>query len=225
MQVSDASDSDPLHNFLRALAARGDDHRVQNPYRLPGRLANLEAYLLAMLKAGGRRVLLVGEAPGYRGCLLTGIPFSSPRLLRQAPHPWLRRLRPSLELTGDTAEATASLVWQGLAGRRSLPLCWNAFPFHPHRPDRPDSNRSPTAEELIEGEQHLRQLAELYAPQLVVGVGRKGGQAARRALPLCEVVEIRHPSYGGKAAFDEGLRRVYRRRLAPDPGRLTADRG
>jgi uracil-DNA glycosylase len=216
--VPDVGDNEPLQDFLRALAARADDERVQNPYRLPGRLANLEAYLRAQLTAGGRRMLLVGEAPGYRGCLLTGIPFSSPRLLRAAPHPMLRRLLPALELTGDGAEATASLVWQGLARRRTPPLCWNAFPFHPHRTGEPDSNRAPDAAELREGMYYLQRLAQLYNPQLVVGVGRKGAAAARRALPHCEIIEIRHPSHGGKAAFDAGLRRAYRRRVTAGRG-------
>ena len=122
-----------LDVFLRPLRERTDSATVQNPYRRPGREANLRSYLEAMLSRPGRRMLLVGEAPGYRGCLHTGIPFSSEALLREAPHPFLARLRPALQLQGYRTEATASIAWAALVGRRTLPLFWNAFPFHPHR--------------------------------------------------------------------------------------------
>ncbi len=207
-----------LEEFLQALAQRRDDARVRNPYRLPGRLQNLRAYLQQALDCDGRRILLIGEAPGYRGCFLTGVPFSSERLLRRAPHAFLRRLRPALALQGNQSEATASLVWQALAGRRTIPLFWNAFPFHPHEYDRPDSNRAPTAAEVEEGAWYLSQLAELFQPWQVAGVGRRGHDAAMLALPQHSPELIRHPSYGGKADFNAGLARLYRRRVTAGPG-------
>ena len=68
----------------------------------------------------GRRVLVVGEALGYRGGLLTGIPISCERLLREQRHPFWRRLAPQLTIEGDTPEATATIVWDYLANRRRI---------------------------------------------------------------------------------------------------------
>ncbi len=208
-RAADTEQDAALREFLQGLSARAHRRDSCNPYRLPGRLHNLQVYLDAMLHRPGRRVLLVGEAPGYRGCLLTGIPFTSPRLLDRAPHPFLRRLRPRLQLGGDSGEATATCVWRGLARRRRLPLFWNAFPFHPHPAGRPLGNRPPNARELQEGQRYLRRLAHLYRPELVVGVGRRGFEAACRALPDLPLLRIRHPSHGGQQAFLDGLEQVY----------------
>jgi len=46
------------------------------------RRENLQLYLEKMQKLNPS-FLLLGEAPGYRGCRLTGIPFSSERILEK----------------------------------------------------------------------------------------------------------------------------------------------
>ena len=82
--------------------------------RAPLLRARLAAYLSARSDA---RILLVGEAPGYRGARVSGLPFTSER-----------------QLTGDgPAEATATIVAAGSrrarARRRRAAL--------EHRPDAP----------------------------------------------------------------------------------------
>jgi uracil-DNA glycosylase len=199
-----------IEKFVEILATRPAGNRVDNPYRRQACRHNLRCYLQAILSRPGRRVLLVGEALGYRGGKLTGIPFSSEKLLSQAPHPFLRALQGQLILEGETSEATASMVWNTLARRRRIPLFWNAFPFHPHLAASPSSNRAPTAGEIAEGQALLRKLAELYQPQLVAGLGHKGTRCARQAFPGREITQIRHPSYGGKADFQVGMARLLR---------------
>ncbi|MGZ4380022.1 MAG: uracil-DNA glycosylase [Gaiellaceae bacterium] len=142
------------------------------------RCARLAAYLDVRRDAS---LLLVGEAAGYRGARVSGIPFTSER-----------------QLTGaGPAEATATIVHRVLAelGVEEDVLLWNLVPTHPHRPGNPASNRPPTRDEIRAAAPFLDALA---AGRQVVAVGR----LAQRALggPY-----VRHPSHGGAAAFHRAL--------------------
>lgn len=147
------------------------------------RCARLEAYLDAR---GGARWLLVGEAAGWRGARVSGLPFTSER-----------------QLSGSgPAEATATIVHRVLRelGVENDVLLWNVVPTHPHRPGEPRSNRPPTRTEIEAGAPFL---AELAGRRRVVPIGR----VAERALGL---PGVRHPSHGGAQAFRGGLVQVLR---------------
>ncbi len=195
-------------SLIAALEQRPHSDTVCNPYRLPGRAHNLRAYLRAIETRPGRRLLVVGEALGYRGGLGTGIPLSSSALLTHSRQPFLRALSPSLRLHDEVPEATATIVWDYLARRRTIPLFWNAFPFHPHHKGEPHSNRAPTAAEVAEGIAYLRLIGDWYRPQRVAGLGRKGVKALEMAFPGVRVITLRHPSYGGKNEFIRGMDRL-----------------
>lgn len=123
-------------------------------------------------------ILLVGEAPGYRGARVSGIPLTSER-----------------QLTGSgPAEATATVVHRVLAelGLTDEVLLWNVVPTHP---GTASSNRPPTRAEI---EASASFLDELARGRLVVAVGRVAH--ARLGGPY-----VRHPARGGAAAFRAGL--------------------
>jgi len=152
---------------------------THNQYaRSPLRRERLAAYLEARR---GARLLLVGEAAGYRGARVSGIPFTSER-----------------QLTGTgPAEATATIVHRVLAelGLEHDVLLWNLVPTHPHRPGNPASNRPPTRDEIRAAGPFLDALA---GGRQVVAIGR----LAQRTLggPY-----VRHPSHGGAPAFRRSL--------------------
>jgi uracil-DNA glycosylase len=140
--------------------------------------ARLATYLEAR---GDARYLLVGEAAGYRGARVSGVPFTSER-----------------QLSGSgPAEATATIVHCALAdvGLEDDVLLWNVVPTHPHRPGVPSSNRRPTATEVREA---MRFLLELAAGRRTIAVGRL-------AHSVLGGPYVRHPSHGGSAEFRAGL--------------------
>lgn len=204
------SDSNTLASFVDALARQKRLSHVYNPYayrhELSGEICrhNLSRYLNLML---GRhpQTILVGEALGHRGGRLTGIPFSSERLIINNSFAQLvdfstcrlaHRERP-------IAESTATIMWNGLYQLGVPVLLWNAFPFHPHKPKDPKSNRPPSATELKIGFAYLSQLLMLFDLKQTVAVGRKADYLLTRQ--GIDHVTVRHPSYGGKAEFLEGL--------------------
>jgi uracil-DNA glycosylase len=170
--------------FIERLVA-ADIGTTFNFYRQGGRAALLRERLGAHLGAGeAASVLLVAEAPGYRGTRVSGVPLTSERQL----------------MGSGPAEATATIVHSVLAelGLAGEVLLWNVVPTHP---GDARSNRPPTRAEVEAGLPFVRELAH---GRRVVAVGR----VAERALggPY-----VRHPSHGGATAFRAGLESVLRR--------------
>jgi len=167
-------------SFVEELAA-AEIGATFNFYRDGPRAAllmrRLDDYLAARSNA---TLLLVGEAPGYRGARYSGVPFTSER-----------------QLTGaGPAEATATIVRRVLEELEleAETLCWNAVPTHP---GTETSNRRPTSNEIEAGTRFVRRLAE---GRRVLAIGRVA--AAATGAPY-----IRHPSHGGAEEFRAGLLR------------------
>jgi len=192
-----------VRRFVATLSDFPSTRALANPYRSLRRRQNLEAYLLALLAWPYSGHLLVGEAPGERGCARTGIPFTDERLLRSGSHPFLKSLRSAVQVTGSTAENTAGIIWSHLCHSGVVPAFWNAVPFHPRGDRRP--NRSPTATEIYRCQGFLDQVLRILMPGSVIAVGRTA-EAALARLGMKSFASVRHPSHGGKRGYIAGLR-------------------
>lgn len=199
--------------FITKLAARKSSERVFNPYENPKLAENLNKYLSFMLENSGKRILLVGEAPGYKGCRLTGIPFSSGAVIRETPLGLFKKIGKDIAIKKIESENTAKIVWEFLDGKRHYPLFWNSFPFHPHPKGNPEKNRAPTREEIREGMEYLKELMEIFEPKIIAGVGRAGEHCSSQAFPYRKITYIRHPSYGGKTDFLAGMKKLFERKI------------
>ncbi|MCL6271576.1 hypothetical protein M3P05_16795 [Sansalvadorimonas sp. 2012CJ34-2] len=197
-----------LEDFLSTLNSFDGSDTIYNPYKDKSILNNLRVYLEFMDKHAGKRVLLVGEAPGYKGCRITGIPFTSSYQLTNSENPNICRFKDKLVFSKTESENTAKIVWDFLSHERSIPLFWNSFPFHPHLKGKSNSNRAPTSKEIEFGVTILRKLKDIYEPEVIASIGRKGETAIKKAFPDIQVQYIRHPSYGGKRDFLQGMSNI-----------------
>jgi hypothetical protein len=140
-----------------------------------GRRRNLGLYLEEMLDRAPK-VLLLGEAPGFRGMRITGVPFTN-RTMFQGPANGFGLLGPSKgyslppEAADVAAEPTATVMWEVLAELQFLPLLWSACPWHTHVPGKPQSNRTPTVADARAGTPFWQSLAGLFGIETVVAVG------------------------------------------------------
>jgi uracil-DNA glycosylase len=177
-----------IRDFVTRLAAAEIGETYNQYAASPLLRERLRRYLDVCLDA---EVVLVGEAAGYRGARVSGIPFTSER-----------------QLTGyGPAEATATIVHGVLAelGVEDDVLLWNVVPTHP---GSETSNRRPTRDEVEAASPFLNELAR----------GRVAIAVGRLAAAALDAPYVRHPSHGGAAAFEEGLRRAFAtigRRRAP----------
>lgn len=166
------------------------------------RLANLRRYL-RLIAACGSTTLLVGEAPGYRGATVTGVPFFSVRELAATPGLITGAADGEGFTIPDTTlrwELSASIVQKALAAWPSpTPASWPVYPNHPfHAGDRA-TNRAPRADEVRAGAPIAVELIRALGIRLVVAVGRKAEGAL--AVAGIEAIAVRHPAQGGAARF------------------------
>lgn len=204
-----------LDQLLARLASQPSTPAVTNPYAggsvgAERRRRNLARYLdlLAQVPAP---VAIIGEAPGYRGCAVTGIPLTSRRVLAEVWPCWPPLASLARDLTADVdapwSEPTAAVLWRHLMPLlQAPPLLWNAFPFHPHPPGDASANRRPSRAELAEGAPYLREILCLFRPRLIVALGRIAQQQlAGIGADAPRILALRHPARGGATQFAAGL--------------------
>jgi uracil-DNA glycosylase len=171
---------------------------------------NLFLYLQQMVNLKPR-MLFVGEAPGYRGCRLTGVPFTSEYILLNGLEQLSlfgesRGYRKTDEFEKLWKEATASIFWESVVKTLHIPLLWNAFPYHPFQRGNEQSNRQPTKIEISTGQEFLKELIRLFDIEIVVALGNTAETTLKSMGIACQ--KVRHPSFGGKIMFINGINDV-----------------
>lgn len=157
---------DEIEKFIRELAECHVEGYITNMYDDKVgdneiKRENLKLYLKEMKKLNPKYVL-IGEAPGYRGCLLTGIPFTSEYIIMN--NKFFRNKGYDMRNKNNkiSKEGTATITWEAFDFHNQYPLLWNSFPFHPHKAENFNSNRKPYAEELKIGKVFLEKIFELF---------------------------------------------------------------
>ena len=205
-----------INDFIEELANIEVTPNVYNQYSYEHlenyiRRDNLAIYLNNMAKIKPK-MILVGEAPGYRGCRITGVPFTSEYIL-------MNKVK-GTNLFGEEngyrlvckkdkliKEATASIIWSIFTEYNIVALGWNAFPYHPHKEGNFDSNRTPLKKELLLGENPLLQIIDMYNIKKVVAMGNKAEESLNKLGIKC--TKVRHPAQGGKNEFVRGMKEIF----------------
>lgn len=193
----------------------------------PGiRRKQLRAYLRERL--GKARLVVVGEALGYRGGHFSGIAMTSERILLGKkkddgiePEQIFssitpRRTSKPQKCPDGFSESTATIVWSTLLKLGLRPeqfVLWNAFPWHSFDSRRGIlSNRMPTKAERCAGLPVLHAFLELFPCDEIAALGNVAASQLKEL--NVEMHPVRHPASGGAKLFRhqiaktvQGLRR------------------
>ena len=150
------------------------------------------------------RLFVLAEAPGPWGCRFTGVPITSEEQLLDPSFPHAGRQ--SSARPEPYREYSASIYWRVMAPYAADILTWNTVPFHPFKPGKPTSIRTPRTTEIKRFAPLLSQMLAILRPERIAAIGRKAEKALAAA--GVQATYVRHPSQGGALLFEEGMRTI-----------------
>jgi hypothetical protein len=184
------------------------------------RRKQLAAYLRKRLEK--IKLVLIGEALGYRGGHFSGIPMTSERILLgkkkdrgiepEQVFSSIRACRTSKprKCPEGFSEPTATIVWSTLLRLGLKPeqlVLWNAFPWHSFDPRRGMlSNRMPNKSERAAGLLVLKAFLDLFPCNEIVALGNVAGSQLKEL--NTEIHQVRHPASGGAKLFRQQIARI-----------------
>ena len=179
------------------------------------RRQQLRAYVQERL--GHAKLVVIGEALGYRGGHFSGIAMTSERMLLRKQQHIVARIKPRRTSKPSVcpegfSEPTATIVWGALLEIGVPPnefVLWNAFPWHSFDPHRGLlSNRTPNKSEQLAGRPALKDFLELFPCEQIVALGKIA--AAQLEQLGVNAHCVRHPASGGAKLFRQQIARIVR---------------
>src|SRR6266516_70693 len=231
LHLVEAMSSNELDQFLRLLR-RSPSGAVFNPWwevdeqndsdrNAPAvRRNQLRAYL--QQRPGKAKLVIIGEAVGYRGGHFSGIPMTSERILlgrskkvRVNSNDFFSNINPRRTSKPEKcpdgfSEPTATIVWGAFLRLGLKPdqfVLWNAFPWHSFDPRRGMlSNRMPNKSEQVASFPVLKAFLELFLCDQIVALGKIA--AAQLGKLNVDVHCVRHPASGGAKLFRHQIAKI-----------------
>lgn len=195
-----------FENVFNPYADRCAVHDVQDAPSLRSQA------LLQLLQAASMieiDALWIGRDLGHRGGRRTGLALTDDVHVPIHAARW--KISIERATTGSImAERTAAVIWTMLVSVPAAVFLWNVFPLHPHEPNDPFTNRSHRQKERMAGEALLAELITMLRPRRLVAIGNDAAKVADRFAGVSDVVQVRHPSYGGQTEFIDQIRCLYK---------------
>ena len=223
--------TDSIERFIKLLK-KSSDGAVFNPWwevdkqndiarNAPAiRRKQLAAYLRKRL--GKVKLVVIGEALGYRGGHFSGIPMTSERILLGKkkdtgiePEQVFSSIKPRRtsrpkKCPDGFSEPTATIVWSWLLRLGLKPeefVLWNAFPWHSFDQRRGMlSNRMPTQKERSAGLSVLKAFLELFPCDEIVALGNVAASQLQELNVKSH--RVRHPASGGAKLFRQQIGKI-----------------
>jgi hypothetical protein len=187
------------------------------------RRKQLRAYLRK--RVGKVKLVVIGEALGYRGGHFSGIPMTSERILLgkkkddgiepQQVFSSIKARRTSKreQCPDGFSEPTATIVWGSLLRLGLKPeefVLWNAFPWHSFDPRRGLlSNRMPNESERSAGLSVLKAFLDLFPCEEMIALGNVAASQLKEL--NVESHHVRHPASGGARLFRHQIARIVKK--------------
>lgn len=203
--------------LIEELMKYSSDEKTENIYTDKFgdlRSNNLKIYFDLMHKLNPQ-FIIVGKAPGYKGCRNTGIPFTDEFHMIKGngvTHILGENLGyKSINCDSNLEkESSASIVWGQIGKDLDQILLWNIFPFHPFKGSK-DTNRKPTKKESEAGIRYLEIILNEYKTiNKIIAVGRVAEATILNSsmFQSYNTEYVRHPANGGQRKFVEGIRQI-----------------
>lgn len=196
-------------NFENTFNPYSDHCSIYDSDDAPSLRANTLQAILEVAVDADIDALWIGRDLGYRGGRRTGLALTDDVHISAHIKRWGLHLTDRPTKGQVVAERTAAVIWSVLAEIEAPIFLWNAFPLHPHESNDPFSNRSHNTQERKTGEELLFQLISILKPRRLIAIGNDAAKTASRVAECHEVVQVRHPSYGGQKQFLEQIQHLY----------------
>lgn len=197
-----------IHDFTEKLRDINNLSNMYNQYMSFRELNNLRVYL-TYIKQFHPQNLCVGEAAGFHGCRMTGIPFTSEEILFSSDLyiPILSHL--CFNRARMMKESTASMIYSQLTEKLFHNIIfWNIVPYHPFKEDNIEQNRTPTQEEIRLCSVFTIFLDQIFNFEHIYGIGKKSYNELKVLFPYRKIEYIRHPSHGGFKEFSTQIKKI-----------------
>ena len=169
-----------IEKFIIKLSAFEEYDGIKNPWKDPIKCDNLKKFFMQSKKP---KYILIGEAPGRKGCLKCGVPFCDDYTLA--------KLLSEAKVVGNfSKETSAQRIYMTFKNNF---VAWNVFPFQPCFPD--GRNRTPSDLEISDGKAFLKDFLDIFYNQKntkVILLGDKAKDAFD--FPKIKTIEVIHPS-------------------------------
>ena len=138
-----------IDKFVESLKDDGRLPNIQNPWNDSQNVENLKEFLKLRKSA---KYILVGEAPGRKGCLQCGVPFCDDYTIEKI-------LGKDLGKKKKLKETSAQRIYAVFGNNF---IAWNAFPYQPCKSPTDKTNRTPSSDEIQYGLSKLKEFLQLF---------------------------------------------------------------